>query len=93
MYAGDEFYPDDVTSGPITEPAAHECEPGECRSCHAPDKDGCGACYLEAVEALLNDTDPVPACLTPTDDGEGYCAICGHAVEEREPVAAQRECE
>lgn len=32
-------------------------------------------------------------CRTPQDDGEGYCALCGHTVEVREPVAAQRECE
>lgn len=57
------------------------------------DKDGCGACYVEAVDALLNGTEPTPGCTTPQDDGEGYCATCGHAVEEREPVAAQRECE
>lgn len=36
MYAGDEVYGDDVTSGLLPEPEAPEGEPGECRSCHAP---------------------------------------------------------
>lgn len=45
------------------------------------DKDGCMACYVEAVEALLNGHEPVPGCTEAYDDGEGFCAVCGHHVE------------
>lgn len=47
------------------------------------DKDGCISCWLEY------DSEPVwgipegRACQEPQDDGEGYCAICGHTVEVR----------
>ena len=45
------------------------------------DEGGCVACQDEATSAYLNDEDMVPSCETPTDDGEGYCATCGHRVE------------
>ena len=45
------------------------------------DRDGCGACFDEAVNAVLNDDEPLPGCFEPGDDGDGYCSICGHAVE------------
>jgi hypothetical protein len=63
------------------------------RHTNGDDKDGCVPCYFEAVESLLNNEEPAPGCFTPSDDGEGFCPICGHATERLEPVAAQRECE
>lgn len=45
------------------------------------DEGGCVACQDEAVNAYLNDEDMLPACETPTDDGDGFCAVCGHRVE------------
>ena len=47
------------------------------------DMGGCVACQDEAVNAYLNDEDMVPSCETPTDDGEGFCAVCGHRVTSR----------
>lgn len=60
--------------------------PPEYRHASGQDSDGCTACYVEAVEALLNDAEPVPGCMTPGDDGDGYCEVCGHTVEEVEPA-------
>ena len=57
------------------------------------DKDGCIACWMEYDAEAVRGIPESRTCSMPQDDGEGYCAICGHVVEEREPAAAQRECE
>lgn len=63
--------------------------PPEYRHSSGDDSDGCVRCWME------HDADPIwgepehRTCCTPQDDGEGYCALCGHAVEVREPVAAR----
>jgi hypothetical protein len=49
------------------------------------DSAGCDACQDEATDAYLNGDEPLPACDSPEDDGEGYCAICGHAVSVGSP--------
>jgi hypothetical protein len=49
------------------------------------DRDGCIACWMEgSLDLAISPDDPSPSpCTEPTDDGEGYCAVCGHAVAPR----------
>lgn len=54
---------------------------GRWRHASGDDKDGCGACQTEAVNALLNGDDPMPGCFDPGDDGDGFCPVCGHHTE------------
>lgn len=54
---------------------------GRYRHASGDDKDGCGACWSEAVEALVNGDDPMPGCFDPGDDGEVHCPVCGHVTE------------
>lgn len=55
--------------------------PTTVRHASGQDKDGCVACYFEAVEAVLNGDPSVPGCFDPKDDGDGFCHLCGHVVE------------
>jgi hypothetical protein len=48
------------------------------------DSDGCIACWMDADAEAVWGIPESRTCATPQDDGEGFCAICGHAVEVRE---------
>lgn len=56
---------------------------------------GCDSCLVDAANAYLNGDEPTPVCttralvmalllVTPVDDGDGGCYVCGHAIAREE---------